>query len=224
MLTQRVAPMCLCTGCTLTRSGVRSSAPTERGSPANDSSRVMQNRRRPEGGCTGVRKDGTGMPPVHHVGLVVRDCERALAKLSYAMGFGPAYRFEGNFPEAVLANGEKGLSLRGAFVWMNNTALEIVEPVDDRSPHHAFLNDHGEGLHHLAFWVDSVADEIAAMRAGGAQVQVLVDGTGPGNDVPWCYVEGDMVGASIVELIERNPGSEQFYAEVFKTIGGTIPG
>ncbi|MEJ5978850.1 VOC family protein [Novosphingobium sp. PS1R-30] len=189
---------------------------------ANDASQPSA-RAAARGRYPGARADGTGLPPVHHVGLVVKDCERALAKLSYAMGFGAAYRFEGNFADAVLANGDKGLHLRGAFVWMNNTALEIVEPVDDRSPHHEFLADHGEGLHHLAFWVDSVAGEIAAMRAGGADARILVDGTGPGNEVPWCYVEGDMMGAAIIELIERNEGSEQFYAEVFKAIGGTIP-
>jgi len=172
---------------------------------------------------SGTRADGSGLPPLHHIGMVVRDSEKTLANLSGAMGFGPASRFEGIFPGAVLANGEKGLALKGAFVWMRNTALEIVEPMDDRSPHHAFLQERGEGLHHMAYWVDSVRGEIAKMEAAGSSPRMLVDGTGPGNDVPWCYLEGDMAGSAIVELIERNEGSEQVYAALFEAIGGKIP-
>lgn len=171
----------------------------------------------------GTRRDGSRLPPLHHVGMVVRDCDRTVSRLADAMGFGPAFAFEGIFPEAVLPDGSKGLALKGAFVWMGNTAMEIVEPLDDRSPHHAFLADHGEGLHHLAYWVNSVSDEIARMAAGGATPRVLVDGTGPGNDVPWCYLEGDMAGSALIELIERNEGSEAFYAAVFDAIGGKLP-
>lgn len=167
--------------------------------------------------------DGSGLPPVHHIGMVVRDRDRTLASLAATAGFGPAFPFEGIFPDAVLANGEKGLSLKGAFVWMRNTAFEIVEPLDDRSPHAEFLRERGEGLHHLAYWVDSVRDEIAKMRAGGTDPTIVVDGTGPGNDVPWCYLEGDMIGGALIELIERNAGSEEFYAAVFEAIGGRIP-
>lgn len=171
----------------------------------------------------GTRTDGSGFPPIHHIGMVVRDRDRTLANLANTMGFGPAFPFEGIFPDAVLANGEKGIALKGAFVWMRNTAVEIVEPMDNRSPHHEFLETRGEGLHHLAYWVDSVRDEIAKMRAGGSEPTILVDGTGPGNDVPWCYLEGDMAGSALIELIERNEGSEAFYAAVFDAIGGKIP-
>lgn len=219
---RKTAPACLCMTCTLQRTGAIRAGGAPNGKAANDSTGSAA-RERPEGRYAGQRDDGTGLPPLHHIGMVVRDCEKTLANLSGALGFGPAFRFEGNFPDAILANGEKGLALKGAFVWMRNTALEIVEPVDDRSPHAHFLKERGEGLHHLAYWVNSVKDEIAAMARIGVPPKLLVDGTGPENAVPWCYLEGDMAGSAIVELIERNAGSEQVYAEIFAAIGGTIP-
>lgn len=223
MRAQRLAnPICFCMSCTMAKSGVIRAGGAPSAGAANDKTGAAGAAGTSKG-RSGSRADGTGLPPVHHIGLVVKDCEATLAKLGGALGFGPAFRFEGDFPEAVLANGETGLSLRGAFVWMNNTALELVEPVDNRSPHAAFLKEKGEGLHHLAYWVDSVRGEIDAMKKGGANPQMLVDGTGPGNDVPWCYLEGDMLGGTIIELIERNPGSEQVYAEIFRVIGGTPP-
>lgn len=170
---------------------------------------------------TGTRADGSTLPSVHHVGLVVRDRDRTLATLSDGLGFGPAFCFDGVFPDAILANGETGLALKGAFVWMHNTALEVVEPADDRSPHAEFLKEKGEGLHHLAYWVGSVRGEIAAMARGGMTPRVMIDGTA--GEVPWCYLDGDVPGDALIELIERNPGSEQFYEQVFAAIGGRIP-
>lgn len=61
------------------------------------------------------------------------------------------------------------------------------------------------------------------MRDAGCDPKVVIDGTGPGNDVPWCYIEGEMAGAAVIELIEQNAGSEAFYAAVFDAIGGEIP-
>lgn len=219
---RKVIPSCLCMGCTLQRSGVIRASGAPQSGAANDKG-AAGGRANPAGGYSGLRDDGTGLPPLHHIGMVVRDCEKTLASLSASMGFGPAFRFEGNFPDAILANGETGLALKGAFVWMRNTALEVVEPVDDRSPHAAFLKERGEGLHHMAYWVDSVKGEIEAMTRNGVPPRLLVDGTGPENAVPWCYLEGDMAGSAIVELIERNEGSEQVYAEIFAAIGGKIP-
>lgn len=105
----------------------------------------------------GTRADGSGLPPLHHVGMVVNDLDRTRAGLSVSLGVGPAFPFEGVFPNAVLANGETGLWLKGAFVSIGNTALEIIEPMDECSPHAGFLRERGEGLHHLAYWVDRSA-------------------------------------------------------------------
>ena len=155
--------------------------------------------------------------------MVVKDRDRTLSNLSNALGFGPTYTFEGYFEGVKLASGASGFGVRGGWVWMRDTALEIVEPVDDLSPHAAFLKEHGEGLHHLAYWVSSVRGELEAMARGGTTPKLLADATGPDNAVRWCYVEGVLAGPTLIELIERNAISEQVYAEVFQAIGGKPP-
>lgn len=172
---------------------------------------------------TGSRVDGTGLPPLHHVGLVVRDRDRTLANLSNALGFGPTHTFEGYFGGMKLPSGHEGFGVRGGWVMMHNTAMEIVEPTDDHGPHALYLKEHGEGLHHLAYWVASVRKEIEAMARGGTEPRLVADATDPEQPVPWCYVEGVLAGPTLIELIERNPISEQVYAEVFGAIGGKIP-
>jgi catechol 2,3-dioxygenase-like lactoylglutathione lyase family enzyme len=171
----------------------------------------------------GSRSDGSGLPPLHHLGLVVRDRDRALANLSTVLGFGPTHTFEGYFGGMRLPTGHDGFGVRGGWVMMHNTAMEIVEPTDDHGPHAVYLKEHGEGLHHLAYWVGSVRRELEAMARGGADARVVADATGSDQPVPWCYVDGVLAGPTLVELIERNPISEQVYAEVFGAIGGRIP-
>lgn len=172
----------------------------------------------------GSRADGTGLPPLHHIGLVVRDRDRALANLTDALGFGPTHTFEGEFGGMRLPSGHESFGVRGGWVMLHNTAMEIVEPTDHHGPHALYLREHGEGLHHLAYWVASVRNEIEAMARGGGDPRLVADATGPDQAVPWCYVEGVLAGPTLIELIERNPISEQVYAEVFGAIGGRIPG
>lgn len=174
-------------------------------------------------GYRGSREDGTGLPPLHHIGLVVRNRDAVLSNLSNVLGFGPTHLFEGYFDGVVLPSGHTGFGVRGGWAMMGNTALEVIEPIDERSPHSNFLKDHGEGLHHLAYWVWSVRQEIAAMALGGSSPQLVADAIGAGNAVPWCYVEGVLAGPTLIELIERNPISEQVYAGIFAAIGGKIP-
>jgi catechol 2,3-dioxygenase-like lactoylglutathione lyase family enzyme len=171
----------------------------------------------------GSRADGTGLPPLHHIGLVVRDRDRTLANLSDALGFGLTHTFEGYFDGVKLASPHTGFGVRGGWVVMNNTAMEIIEPTDDHGPHAVYLKEQGEGLHHLAYWVASVSSEIEAMARGGTTPRLVADATGPEQPVRWCYVEGVLAGPTLIELIERNPISEQVYAEVFGAIGGEIP-
>jgi catechol 2,3-dioxygenase-like lactoylglutathione lyase family enzyme len=241
---RRIFGLCACLACAAA-AGAAKAAPASSGpaDPLAGEARYAASAAEPTGGAgaaaapaaarlaqvpparayAGSRRDGSGLPPLHHIGLVVRDRDRTLANLTSALGFGPTHTFEGYFGGLRLPSGHDGFGVRGGWVMMHNTAMEIVEPTDDHGPHAVYLKEHGEGLHHLAYWVASVRQELEAMARGGAEPRVVADATGPEQPVPWCYVEGALAGSTLVELIERNPISEQVYAEVFGAIGGKIP-
>lgn len=176
----------------------------------------------PGGGVSakGARRDGSGLPGLHHIGLVVADRDKALAAVEGGFGFGRAHRFDTQFPTARASSGVTGFSLRIGFVWMGNTLLEFLQPVDDRSPHAAWLRERGEGMHHLGFVVRSIDHELNAMAAarGGSRPPLLVDGTAS-DRVRWAYVEGEPASGAVTELIERSPQSEQIY----RATGGQMP-
>lgn len=172
----------------------------------------------------GERRDGFGLPDLHHIGLVVADRDKALAAVEGAFGFGRAHRFDAQFPTARVSSGVTGFSLRIGFVWMGNTLLEFLQPVDDRSPHATWLRERGEGMHHLGFLVRSVDHELDAMAAvrGGCRPPLLVDGT-VSERVRWAYLDGEPANGMVTELIERSPQSEQFFEQIYGTTGGQMP-
>lgn len=72
-------------------------------------------------------------------------------------------------------------------------------------------------MHHLGYWVDGITDHLAHLESGG--MTCLVDATGPGNDVSWVYLEGEPAGGAVIELIDRDPTSEQFFAQIYDAVG-----
>lgn len=113
----------------------------------------------------------------------VADRDQALARAENAFGFGRAHSFDAQFPTARVSSGVTGFNLRIGFVWMGNTLLEFLQPVDDLSPHSTWLRDRGEGMHQLGFLVRAINRELDAMGAarGGGHPPLLVDGTASEN-------------------------------------------
>lgn len=172
----------------------------------------------------GDHHDRSGLPDVHHIGLVVADRDRALATLQQGLGFGRAHLLDMQASTARVSTGVTGFGLRVGFVWLGNTLLELLQPVDDRSPHATFLKERGEGMHHLGFLVPSIEHELDAMAStrDGERPSLLVDARAA-DGVSWCYVEGEYASGAVIELIERSQAAERFFEGIYKVTGGQIP-
>jgi methylmalonyl-CoA/ethylmalonyl-CoA epimerase len=106
------------------------------------------------------------------------------------------------------------VSLKIAFGALGGVVLELLQPLDDRSPHAAFLAERGEGVHHLAFLVTDFDEQLAAARRANPELPLLIDGTGPGNEFRWVYLDDSNARGTVIELWERTPQSEARYATV----------
>jgi methylmalonyl-CoA/ethylmalonyl-CoA epimerase len=150
------------------------------------------------------------LPGLFHVGWVVRDCAAAQQELSGRLGAGPfrSTGEESRFDEVLVHGKPASFALRIAFGALGGVLLELLEPLDDRSPHAAFLAERGEGMHHLAFLVADFDEQLAAVRGDG---ELLIDGTGTGNPVRWAYVGASAARGTVIELLERTPRSEALF-------------
>lgn len=96
---------------------------------------------------------------LHHVGIAVRSIEDQHSFYEDTLGA----EFEGI---EELAN-EK---VRVAFFKFNDVRLELLEPTDPSSTIAKFLENRGEGLHHLAFTVESIQDRITELKQSGLKM------------------------------------------------------
>lgn len=152
---------------------------------------------------------------LHHAGMVVPDLDAALAGLT-ALAAGPVHRFAGRYP-ADVGGEDIPIVVTGGFLRLGGTLLEVLQPLDDRSPIAAWLERHpAGGLHHLAHVVDDLAAARGLIAAG--RLRLVIDACRPGDGSDWIYAE-DPAGGLILELVARGPGSEAFFGEVARGLG-----
>ena len=162
------------------------------------------------------------LPELFHIGWVVRDCAAAQRELSARLGAGPFVSPGERLFDRALVHGEPvPFSLRVAFGALGGVLLELLEPLDDKSPHAEFLDSHGEGMHHLAYLVPDFDEQLAAVRAARPEAELLIDGTAPGNPVRWVYVDGGAVRGTVIELLERTPLAEAVFGAALELVSGS---
>ena len=101
-----------------------------------------------------------------HVAIVVRSTDEALRFYEDRLGLRVQSSEEIDSPRARLTYLETG-----------NAYLQLVEPLDPASPLAEWLEENGEGLHHICFGVDDVAASVAAISDPASPV-VLGEGRG----------------------------------------------
>jgi catechol 2,3-dioxygenase-like lactoylglutathione lyase family enzyme len=160
------------------------------------------------------------LPELFHIGWVVRDCAAAQRELGARLGAGPFVSAgnEARFDKTLVHGKPTPFSLRVAFGALGGVLLELLEPLDDQSPHAEFLATRGEGLHHMAYLVPDFDEQLAAVRAARPEAELLIDGTGPGNPVRWVYVDGGAARGTVIELLERTPQAEAVFGAALRLL------
>lgn len=129
------------------------------------------------------------MKKLDHIGVAVKSLAERLA-FYRALGLEPA-------GEEVVG----GQKVKVAFLPLEGTRIELLEPTSDESPIAGFIARRGEGLHHLAIRVDNVESAMAALREAG--VTLLSDTPQPGaHGSRICFVHPKSTGGVLFELCE----------------------
>jgi methylmalonyl-CoA/ethylmalonyl-CoA epimerase len=106
-----------------------------------------------------------------HIAIVVRDLDKAVERLS-SLGMGPFKTV--SVPPTIEGPTFRGKPLRartrGISVKTGDAALELIEPTGGESTWQEFLDNKGEGIHHVAFHVDNIEEEAAKLIKKGCLV------------------------------------------------------
>lgn len=133
-----------------------------------------------------------------HVGMLVTDLDRTVAYYS-SLGMGRFRAFEMEFADATpQSRFSSTFKVKVAFVRLGRVQLELIQLLEGYSFHRDVLQRRGEGLHHLAFEVADVDQEVANFTEKGGSL--LQSGKFPGGG--WAFLDMESIGGMAIELMQ----------------------
>jgi len=110
---------------------------------------------------------------ISRVGLVVRNLEIVIEKYREILGIGPWGIHEFSWPalhDVTYRGKAVNPRWRTGFVKAGNMELELIQPVSGENIYSDFLDEHGEGIHHIQFIVDDIEKTNRIMESEGFSV------------------------------------------------------
>jgi methylmalonyl-CoA/ethylmalonyl-CoA epimerase len=146
-------------------------------------------------------ENGLGTNVVCQVGLIVRNVEKSAEAYSRVFGLPK--------PDVIITDtvdvarttyrGEPtSARARLAFFDMGQVSLELIEPVGSPSTWREFLDEHGEGVHHIAFRIKDTDEVVAYLQGRG--IEMVQQGHYTGG--MYTYVDSAPALGVMLELLE----------------------
>lgn len=127
---------------------------------------------------------------VEHIGIAVKDLESANALYARILGV-PHYKTEEVESEHVLTS----------FFKVGETKIELLQATHPESAIAKFIEKRGEGLHHVAYAVTNIQEEMERMSADG--FTLLNQQPKRGADHKWvCFIHPKNCNGVLVELCQ----------------------
>ena len=126
---------------------------------------------------------------ITHVGIAVRDAKSTAQLFDNLLGLKTEKECE--LP-----------ALKLAFLPVGESSLELVEPQNPDVPAARFIEEKGEGLHHIAFEVEDIAAEVARLKGLGIKFLNDVLRQGPLGEM-LVFIDPAQTGGVLVELAQH---------------------
>lgn len=145
---------------------------------------------------------------ITQVGFIVKDIEASKKKFAAFFGVEPPAHFDGGKFEitGTTVNGQpapEANCLMAFFDVGTNVQFELIQPNGVKSTWQDFLDEHGEGIHHVAFGVKDMNGKIKSCENFGMKcIQRGKYGSGNGE---YAYMDATDDLKCIIELLESYP-------------------
>lgn len=128
---------------------------------------------------------------IDHIGIAVSSLESSLDIYCKALGI-----------EHIHTETLKDQNVKAALLSTGNTNIELLEATSSDSPIEKFIRKKGQGVHHIAFRVDSIEKALNNLKAKGFR---LIDETprkGAGNS-KIAFIHPKSTDGVLIELCEK---------------------
>jgi methylmalonyl-CoA epimerase len=131
---------------------------------------------------------------IDHIGIVVRDIEKALAVYETALGL--------TLEDVVDVPGQQ---VRVAFLPLGESNVELVQPTAQDTGVGRFLEKQGEGVHHLCVEVEDIEAALARLKEHGVRLIDEVPREGAHGRVAFVHPKG--AHGVLLELVQHSSRS-----------------
>ena len=136
---------------------------------------------------------------IRQIGIVVRDLQKAADNYWATLGIGP-WRIDSVRDLKVTVRGKPAaISVKLALAQCGTMQLELMEPLEGPSIYREFLDQRGEGLHHVQSRVEDIDGVLSAFKEMG--IGVLMSGRVGENEC--YYMDSEPLLGIIYEFIKR---------------------
>lgn len=127
---------------------------------------------------------------IDHVAIVVKDLEAAVRLYTQTLGFREIYR------EIIYDQGVEAVGLEAG-----DSVIELLLPLDERSPIAKYRGENATRLHHTAFRVDDIERKLAELAAKGVRLIDEHPRKGAhGNSIAFLHPKS--TGGTLIELCQ----------------------
>ena len=132
---------------------------------------------------------------IEHIGIAVKNLDESNALFKKLFGK-EHYKVEKVESEAVST----------AFFLLGDTKIELLEASSENSAIGKFIEKKGEGIHHIAYEVDNIDEEMARLKSEGFELihQQPKDGA---DNKRICFLHPKSTNGVLVELCEEKKSS-----------------
>jgi 4-hydroxyphenylpyruvate dioxygenase-like putative hemolysin len=153
-----------------------------------------------------------------HVGIVVRDMDKAMEYYSSVLGLGPFTTEVYDLKSFVYRGRTASARVKAAIAYSGPVFIELVQVLEGETVHTEFLREKGEGLQHVAFLVRNVDEKLKELAKSGIQpamrLRIPID-TLPATaaaqartpektrlELTEVYLDSDKIGGTMIQLME----------------------
>jgi methylmalonyl-CoA/ethylmalonyl-CoA epimerase len=133
------------------------------------------------------------MKPTHieHIGIAVADLENSISFYEKVFGL-KCYNIEEVADQKI----------RTAFFMVGQTKIELLESTDPEGPIGKFIEKRGEGIHHIAFAVDNITEQLKHAEEEGVRLIDTIPKKGAeGFDIAFLHPKS--TAGVLIEIIEN---------------------
>lgn len=144
-----------------------------------------------------------GTDVVAQIGIIVKDIEETSKTFADFLGVDvPSVDWTDAFDKAQTHYQRNPVPSRArlAFFEMGNIQIELIEPDENPSTWRDFLENHGEGVHHIAFVVNGMKQVVARME--NQHMPLVQKGEYEGGR--YAYMDTEKPLKVILELLEND--------------------